>query len=206
MKLAIFKYQDRHKIFLALLSALAVFIAGCVATTTPNLALGTGGAVKLSEAYNIAKPSALSKLGPDADIFNGVTFALKEDGTSNMWLVSFCSPSQMKSIVAGIENGAVAVVSDVITLDPNEEEFCEPLKSNMKDSSEVMAVLPEAKSCIASGKQGLFIIFYNPKADNEEGLVWKVICEQKYWDVDIYTGRLVDSGEGAPSISLPSIR
>lgn len=166
--------------------------------SSPKLALGTNiGAATLSQAYAAAKPTAVSKIGADAEMFNAITYSLKSDGTSGIWVISFCSPSQMKSIAITVENNAVKLSSDVQTLNAAEDEFCEPLRPDRKDSSEVMAALPEARACITSGKNATFLVFYNPQASNAEGWVWRVVCGQEYWDVDVYSGQsLMGSGTG----------
>lgn len=162
-----------------------------------------GRSLTLKQAYKIAKPAAISKIGSDADLFNAITTDLRKDGTAETWLISFGSVSNNKSVAVAIANGKIETISPVVTINPEEDEDVTPLKPGWIDSVEVAKVVPEGWE---NTDKIAFHWYFDSKAKNNEGDTWQIIAKNKFWNVDLYSGEVVSQGEQKEEIKIPMIR
>jgi len=160
-------------------------------------------ALTLKQAYNLAKPVAVTKIGQEADIFNAISTKLNKDGTSEEWVVSFGAPSKNRSVAILVKNGRIASVSPVQTINPEENEDVTPLGSGWIDSAEAARAVPEAWEIT---DKVAFHWYFDSKAENEEGATWQLIAKNKFWHVDLYSGKVVNQGEQKEEIRLPVIK
>lgn len=169
----------------------------------PNIEKETApplSAVKLDlrQAYDLVKIKAIEKIGSDAEIFNAISLEVDSDGNSKSWVLSFCSPSKLKSVAIAMENGKVSAISPIEEINPEENEFCEPLQSNWKNSKEIAPKI----NCSPSA----WHIAFHQEAENPEGWTWELICKGKFWAFDVYSGKLVKEGETTMKIQFPIIK
>lgn len=185
----------------------SLLLVGCQSSLNSSIqkekAVFRQHAVTLRAAYKLAKPVAVSKIGADADIFNAITTKLNKDGTSREWIVSFGAPSKNKSVAMVVAGGRVTSVSPITTINPEENDDVTPVKSNWIDSSQVARAVPEAWSKVS---QTTMHYYFDAKAENEEGDTWQVIAKTKFWNVDMYSGRVVNQGEQKEEIKIPLIK
>ncbi len=88
----------------------------------------------------------------------------------------------------------------MVTINPEEGEDVTPFSSNWIDSAVVAKAVPEAWE---TGKDVAMPYQFDSKAENNEGDTWQLTSKNKFWNADLYFGKIVNQGEQQKEIRIP---